>query len=188
MESAHALVRKNQADADAAAEKLRSAEERIAGLEAYQEQSSRESLTVRKQLQEAVREHQSMQTKYSSATKELETHQRNLSALGVKHGALKDLLDERGIDGSTRARNIDSPASRLDTPDNAHLRELEQKYEAELQAHQATKAQIENQTAETDKTYREKLELLENDYQSAVSYVKGTEKMLKRMKDELDQV
>ena len=185
VESAHALVRKNQADADAAAEKLRSAEERIAGLEAYQEQSSRESLTVRKQLQEAVREHQSMQTKYSTATKELETHQRNLSALGVKHGALKDLLDERGIDGSTRARNIDSPASRLDTPDNAHLRELEQKYEAELQAHQATKAQIENQTAETDKTYREKLELLENDYQSAVSYVKGTEKMLKRMKDEL---
>ena len=185
VESAHALVRKNQADADAAAEKLRRAEERIAGLEAYQEQSSRESLTARKQLQDAVRESQALQGKYSAASKELESHQRNLTALGVKHNALKELLDERGIDGNSRSRNIDSPASRLDTPDNARLRELEQKYEAELQAHQATKAQIENQTAETDKTYREKLELLENDYQSAVSYVKGTEKMLKRMKDEL---
>ena len=185
VESAHALVRRNQADADAAAEKLRRAEERIAGLEAYQEQSSRESLTVRKQLQDAVRESQGLQAKYSTTTKELESHQHSLSALTVKHSALKELLDERGIDGNSRARNLDSPASRLDTPDNARLRELEQKYEAELQAHQATKAQIENQTAETDKTYREKLELLENDYQSAVSYVKGTEKMLKRMKDEL---
>ena len=35
--------------------------------------------------------------------------------------------------------------------------------------------------------YREKLEQLENDYQSAVHYVKGTEKMLKRMKDELSK-
>ena len=185
VESAHALVRKNQADADAAAEKLRRAEERIAGLEAYQEQSSRESVTVRKQLSDTIRETQSLQAKHAAATRELESHQRNLSALGVKHVALKELLDERGIDGNGRSRNNDSPASRFDTPDNAHLRELEQKYEAELQAHQATKAQIENQTAETDKTYREKLELLENDYQSAVSYVKGTEKMLKRMKDEL---
>ena len=187
VESAHALVRKNQADADAAAEKLRRAEERIAGLEAYQEQSSRESLTVRKQLQDAVRELQGVQTKHAAAQRELETHQRNAAALGVKHSALKELLDERGIDGNSRSRNIDSPGSRFDTPDNAHLRDLEQKYEAELQAHQATKAQIENQTAETDKTYREKLELLENDYQSAVSYVKGTEKMLKRMKDELSK-
>ena len=185
VDSAHALVRKNQADADAAAEKLRRAEERIAGLEAYQEQSSRESVTVRKQLSDAVKESQGLQAKHVAVTKELENHQHNLSALTVKHTALKELLDERGIDGSSRVRNNDSPASRFDTPDNAHLHELEQKYDAELQAHQATKAQIENQTAETDKTYREKLELLENDYQSAVSYVKGTEKMLKRMKDEL---
>lgn len=185
VENAHALVRKNQADADLAAEKLRRAEERIAGLEAYQEQSSRESLTVRKQLQDAVKELQGLQARHASTTKDLETHRNHSNALAVKHDALKELLDERGISEHSRSRGLDNAATSSDTPDSSRLRELEQKYEAELQAHQKTKAGIESQTAETDKTYREKLELLENDYQSAVTYVKGTEKMLKRMKDEL---
>ena len=187
VENAHALVRKNQVAADDAAEKLRRAEERIAGLEAYQEQSSRDGLTVRKQLQDTVRELRDWQSKHSAAQRELESHQRDASALSVQHSALKELLDERGIseNGRSRSRNIDSPAYRLDTPDNTRLRELEQELEASRQAHQETKSLIESRELEADKTYREKLELLENDYQSAVHYVKGTEKMLKRMKDEL---
>ena len=187
VENAHALVRKNQVAADDAAEKLRRAEERIAGLEAYQEQSSRDGLTVRKQLQDTLRELRDWQSKHSAAQRELESHQRDASALSVQHSALKELLDERGIseNGRSRSRNIDSPAYRLDTPDNTRLRELEQELEASRQAHQETKSLIESRELEADKTYREKLELLENDYQSAVHYVKGTEKMLKRMKDEL---
>ena len=187
VENAHALVRKNQVAADDAAEKLRRAEERIAGLEAYQDQSSRDGLTVRKQLQDTVRELRDWQSKHSAAQRELESHQRDASALAVQHSALKELLDERGIseNGRSRSRNIDSPAYRLDTPDNNRLRELEQELEASRQAHQETKSLIESRELEADKTYREKLELLENDYQSAVHYVKGTEKMLKRMKDEL---
>lgn len=185
IESAHALVRKNQAAADDAAEKLRRAEERIAGLEAYQEQSSRESLTVRKQLQEAVRESQALQAKHTTVQQQFENEQRNANALSVQHNTLKELLDERGISEQTRSRNIDSPASRFDTPDNSRVRELEQKLEASEQAHQETKSSIETRELEAHKTYREKLELLESDYQSAVHYVKGTEKMLKRMKDEL---
>ena len=187
VENAHALVRKNQVAADDAAEKLRRAEERIAGLEAYQEQSSRDGLTVRKQLQDTVRELRDWQSKHSAAQRELESHQRDASALSVQHSALKELLDERGISeiGRSRSRNVDSPAYRLDTPDNTRLKELEQELEASRQAHQETKSLIESRELEADKTYREKLELLENDYQSAVHYVKGTEKMLKRMKDEL---
>ncbi len=188
VENAHALVRKNQAAADDAADKLRRAEERIAGLEAYQEQSSRDGLAVRKQLQETVRELTGLHSQHSAVQRELESHQRDASALSVKHSALKELLDERGIsaeNGRSRSRNLDSPASRLDTPDNSRLRELEQELEASRQAHQETKSLIESRELEADKTYREKLELLENDYQSAVHYVKGTEKMLKRMKDEL---
>lgn len=177
VENAQALVRKNQADADLAAEKLRSAEERIAGLEAYQEQASRENMNIRKQLQDHLKESQNSQSKLAEAQRGLEMHQREVSALNVKHNALKELLDER--EGS-RAAN-----GGFDTPDAARLKELEQKYEDEVNAHKYTKASIESQTAEADRTYREKLELLENDYQSAVSYVKGTEKMLKRMKDEL---
>ena len=187
VENAHALVRKNQVAADDAAEKLRRAEERIAGLEAYQEQSSRDGLAVRKQLQDTVRDLRDWQSKHSAVQRELESHQRDASALSVQHSALKELLDDRGIseNGMSRSRNLDSPAYRLDTPDNTRLRELEQALEASRQAHQETKSLIESRELEADKTYREKLELLENDYQSAVHYVKGTEKMLKRMKDEL---
>lgn len=185
VESAHALVRRNQAAADDAAERLRRAEERIAGLEAYQEQSSRESLTVRKQFQEAVKESQALQARHTTVQQQLENEQRNASALSVQHNTLKELLDERGISEHGRSRNLDSPTSRFDTPDNLRVRELEQKLEACEQAHQETKSSIETRELEADKTYREKLELLENDYQSAVHYVKGTEKMLKRMKDEL---
>ncbi|KAF6233597.1 hypothetical protein HO173_008154 [Letharia columbiana] len=188
VENAHALVRKNQAAADDAAEKLRRAEERIAGLEAYQEQSSRDSLAVRKQLQDTVRELIASQSQYGAVQRQLESHQRDASALSVQHSALKELLDERGIsseNGRSRSRNLDSPAYRLDTPDNTRLRELEQELEVSRQAHQETKSLVESRELQADKTYREKLELLENDYQSAVHYVKGTEKMLKRMKDEL---
>ena len=183
VENAQGLVKKHQADADATAEKLRKAEERIAGLEAYQEQVSRESLGVRKQLTDTLRESQGLQSRHTMLQRDLEDHRRDADALALKHSALKELLDEKGITEGGRTRGpMDSG---MDTPEHARLRELEQNYEAEVESHRATKTSVENQTAETERTYREKLELLENDYQSAVSYVKGTEKMLKRMKDEL---
>ena len=187
VDNAHILVRENQAAADAAAEKLRSAEERIAGLEAYQEQTSRESLTIRKQLQDAVVESKELQAKHNAVQRQLETHQRDASALSVQHNTLKELLKERGISENGRSRNIDSPGSGFGTPDNSRVRELEQQLEASQTAHQETKSSLESRELEADKTYRERLQQLENDYQSAVSYVKGTEKMLKRMKDELNK-
>lgn len=249
LESAQALVRENQAAADKASEKVRRAEERIAGLEAYQEQCSRESLNVRKQLQEVVREHQELQAKHIALGRTLEAEQQDANALKVQHSTLKDLLSERGTSISERRMSRTSnspgsrPGSRFGTPDASRIRELEQQllttrraldgttehsrireleqqllatqrardeikqaydeknqaYEEKKQAYEerkqacdeATKAQeelklsLESRELEADRTYSEKLALLENDYQSAVSYVKGTEKMLKRMKDEL---
>lgn len=188
VENAHALIRKNQAAADDATENLRRAEERIAGLEAYQEQASRDGLTLSKKMEDTVRELIGSQSQHSALERQLESHQRDTSALSVQHSALKELLDERGIsseNGRSGSRTLDSPAYRLDTPDTTRLRELEQELESSRQAHQETKSLIESRELQADKTYREKLELLENDYQSAVHYVKGTEKMLKRMKDEL---
>lgn len=177
VDDAHELVRQTQADANAAADKLRRAEERIAGLEAYQEQSSREALTVRKQLQEAVREAQIHQTKHGEAQRELESHQREASALLVQHNALKELLEERP--GRER--------SRPSTPERNRMRELEEQVENSNRLLEETKADYDAREQEADKMYREKLELLESDYQSAVGYVKGTEKMLKHMKDELSK-
>ncbi|KIX07905.1 uncharacterized protein Z518_02559 [Rhinocladiella mackenziei CBS 650.93] len=187
-EQASSLARRNQEAADNAAQKLRSAEERIAGLEAYQEQSSREALQIRRQLQAALRDAQNYQAEIRELRSSLEINQRDASALAVQHSALKDLLGERGMNVSDVRRSPifdHSPSSRFGTPEQSRLRELDQQLQASIKAHEETKSQFEARMQEADSTYKEKLEQLENDYQSAVHYVKGTEKMLKKMKEEL---
>jgi hypothetical protein len=186
---ANELVKASQQAANIAADKLRSAEERIAGLEAYQEQSSREGLQLQRQLQAALKENQAITAENREVKAQLESQQRDTSALAIQHGALKELLAERGsnISDSRRSPHLDSPGSRFGTPEQTRLRELEQQLQASLKAHDETKAAFEYREQETDRAYQEKLEQLENDYQSAVHYVKGTEKMLKRMKDELSK-
>ena len=189
VERANELVKTSQEAANAASDKLRLAEERIAGLEAYQEQSSREGLQLRRQLQAAVKEQQALTAENRDVKAQLESHQRDASALAIQHGALKELLGERGISrsDSRRSPRLDSPGSRFGTPEQSRLRELEQQLQASLKAHEETKANFEFSSQEAERAYHEKLEQLENDYQSAVHYVKGTEKMLKRMKDELSK-
>jgi chromosome segregation ATPase len=187
---AHAIARSHQEVADAAAQKLRAAEERIAGLEAYQEQSSREGLQIRRQLQTALKDVQSHQAEVRELRSHLETNQRDASALAVQHGALKNLLSERSISMSEARRSPmmdNSPTSRFGTPEQIRLRELEQQLQSSLKAHEESKHSFESREQEADRNYREKIEQLENDYQSAVHYVKGTEKMLNRMKDELSK-
>ncbi|KAJ5130558.1 uncharacterized protein N7515_006597 [Penicillium bovifimosum] len=188
VERSSTLAKANQAAANAAADKLRRAEERIAGLEAYQEQASREGLQLRRQLQTAMKESQAAAAENRDLKTQLETHQREAGALATQHAALKDLLGERGINSdSGRSPRLDSPGSRFGTPEQGRLRELEQQLSASLKAHEELKNSFETREQEADKNFREKLEQLENDYQSAVHYVKGTEKMLKRMKDELSR-
>jgi len=185
--ASNALVRKYQQAADVASEKLRSAEERIAGLEAYQEQASRDGMSIRKQLQSTMREVQTLQAANSEMKHQLANQQLETNAVHVQHNTLKDILGERGISPSSaaRVRGLSSPQPGANTPDLSRLRELEQQLATSVQAHQETKQALEAQQQDAEATYREKLSQLENDYQSAVHYVKGTEKMLKRMKDEL---
>ena len=187
VQAANALVRKYQTAADTASEKLRSAEERIAGLEAYQEQASREGMSIRKQLQTTMREVQTLQAANSDVKYKLANQQLETNAVHVQHNTLKDILGERGISpvGAVRTRGLSSPISGSNTPDPARMRELEQQLSASVAAHNETKSSYENREQEAESAYREKLSQLEQDYQSAVHYVKGTEKMLKRMKDEL---
>ncbi|EXJ87288.1 hypothetical protein A1O3_04247 [Capronia epimyces CBS 606.96] len=187
-EQAADLARRNQEAADQAAQKLRNAEERIAGLEAYQEQSSREALQIRRQLQAALRDSQIYQAEIRKLRANFEISQRDASALAVQHSALKDLLGERAMNVSDMRRSpiFDPPSSsRLGTPEQTRLRELDQQLQASIRAHEETKGQFEARMQEADSSYKEKLEQLENDYQSAVHYVKGTEKMLKKMNQEL---
>ncbi|TQS35169.1 hypothetical protein Golomagni_04417 [Golovinomyces magnicellulatus] len=186
-ETANALARKYQADADIASEKLRSAEERIAGLEAYQEQASREGMFIRKQLLSTTKEIQTLQSANNELKLQVEYQQLETNAVSVQHSTLKEILNERGMgtSNSSRARGLSSPSSALTSPDLAQIRELEQQLSASIGAHEETKQVFEAREKEVERSYREKLTQLDNDYQTAVKYVKGTEKMLKRLNDEL---
>lgn len=184
--AANALVKKYRQEADSAADKLRSAEERIAGLEQYQEQSSREGVNIRRQLQSALRETQGLYAHNTDLKKQLAVQQLETNAMTVQHNALKDILSERGISPSAasgRSRVLTSP--RIGSPEQSRLRDLESQLASAHASHEETKQAFAVQAQESESAYRDKLTQLESDYQSAVHYVKGTEKMLKQLKDQL---
>jgi hypothetical protein len=187
VDAANALVKKYQHEADSAADKLRGAEERIAGLEAYQEQASREGVSIRRQLQNALRETQTLQAGNSELKQQLSKQNVESNAMVVQYNALKDILGERGISPTVAMRSRSSPrgSPREGTPEQMRLRELEQQLTATQAALEETRHQAATQAQESESTYRDKLAQLDNDYQSAVQYVKGTEKMLKQLKDQL---
>lgn len=191
VDAASAMVRKNQEAADHASEKLRRAEERIAGLETFQEQASREGLSIRKQLQNAMREMQQLQSEKAELQQQFERQVLEGNAHEVQLKTLKNLLDERGISTSAaehrRSRALDSPGSRFSTPELNRVRELEQQLDASLKAHDEMRASFESREAEISKEWEEKITALHNDHQAAVKYLRGTEKMLTKMKSELER-
>lgn len=170
---AHDLVLKAQGEAYAALEKLRKAEERIAGLEAYQVQSTRESLSIRKQLGDEVRASRELQAQFNAVQQQLVSHQRDASALFVQHNALKELLDERGGSEVGRPRGPPNNTSERREP-GPTLKDVEE-----------MRASFEMRERDAEKVFREKIEQLERDYQAAAHYVKTAEFMVKQMKDEL---
>ncbi|KIH91608.1 cell polarity protein (Tea1) [Sporothrix brasiliensis 5110] len=182
--TANALVKKHQQDADTAAERLRSAEERIAGLEAYQEQSSREGVTIRRQLQAAMRDTQTLQAQNTDLKNQLSNQQLETNAVMVQHNTLKDILSERGISPTSSPRARGSPGE-MSPEHETRIRSLEQQLASAVASHEETKQMFAVQASDSEAVYRDKLTQLENDYQSAVHYVKGTEKMLKQLKEQL---
>lgn len=189
VDAANDMVRKNQDAADQASEKLRRAEERIAGLEAYQEQSSREGLTIRKQLQQAMRDMQVSEAEKAEIHQQHERLRLESNAFEVQLKTLKNLLEERGVNpvDARRSRVLDSPGSRFGTPELNRVRELEQQIDSMNKAHEELRISIEQREHEVSKGWEDKLQALHNDHQAAVKYLRGTEKMLTKMKLELDR-
>ncbi|KAF2476311.1 cell polarity protein-like protein [Lindgomyces ingoldianus] len=189
VEAANAMVRKNQSAADQAYEKLRRAEERIAGLEAYQEQSSREGLTIRKQLQHAMRDMQVSEADKAELHQQYERLRLESNALEVQLKTLKNLLEERGVNpvDARRSRVLDSPSSRFGTPELNRVRELEQQIDAMNKAHEELRSVFEQREHDVSKEWEGKLQTLHSDHQAAVKYLRGTEKMLSKMKQELER-
>lgn len=189
VEAANAMARKNQAAADQASEKLRRAEERIAGLESYQEQSSREGLTIRKQLQQAMRDVQASEVEKAELHQQHERLRLESNAFEVQLKTLKNLLEERGVNAvdHRRSRVLDSPNSRFGTPELNRVKELEQQIDSMNKVHEELRASFEQREHDVSKDWEEKLQALHNDHQAAVKYLRGTEKMLAKMKQELDR-
>lgn len=185
LSTANGLVRKYQQEADTASDRLRSAEERIAGLEAYQEQTSRDGVSIRRQLQGAMRDTQTLQAANSELRHQLANQQLETNAMSVQHNTLKDILSERGISPTSAGRARSQGSPREGSPEATRLRELENQVASTVAAHEETKMSAALAAQESETAYREKLAQLENDYQSAVHYVKGTEKMLKQLKEQL---
>jgi hypothetical protein len=189
VEAANAMARKNQTAADQASEKLRRAEERIAGLEAYQEQSSREGLTIRKQLQQSMRDVQASEAEKAEIHQRHERLRLDSNAFEVQLKSLRNLLEERGVNpvDARRSRVLDSPNSRFGTPELNRVRELEQQIDSMNKVHEELRTVFEQREHEVSKEWEEKLQALHNDHQAAVKYLRGTEKMLAKMKQELDR-
>ncbi|QDS68497.1 hypothetical protein FKW77_010864 [Venturia effusa] len=189
LDAAIVMARKNQEAADSAGDRLRSAEERIAGLEAYQEQTTRESLGLRKQLQTATKEVQAAHAERATMQQQLERNMLEGNALEVQLKTLKNLLEERGINAADvrRSRALESPSSRYGTPEMNRVRELERQLDESLKAHDEQRAQFEQREQEVSREWEEKLVALDNDHQGAVKYVRGMEKMLTKLKQELSR-
>ena len=180
LDNAKEIARRNQDAADKASDRLRSAEERIAGLEAYQEQTARENLSMRKQLQLHSREAVALHSEKAELQQQLTSLKMDGTALQVQHSALRDLMIERGLDPNA------SPArGRSLSGDDMRFRELESQLEAQTKAHEDMRQSFEQREREANRGWEEKLAALDSDYQAAVKYLKGTEKMLAKMKQEL---
>jgi DNA repair exonuclease SbcCD ATPase subunit len=180
----------SKAQADETGEKLAEAMQRVAGLEFQQGQSSKDSIALRRRMAEVGDEARRLKQENAELSNRINDKQLEVDAVTAKHNALKDILSERspqaGLDKNRSPVLSPSPGSGTVTPEQLNrLRDLEARLEESLRAHRETKTSAEMQAQEVEKHFREKLEQLENDYQSAVHYVKGTEKMLKRMKEEL---
>lgn len=192
VESAKSLLKKSKDQADETGEKLAQAMQRVAGLEFQQGQASKDAIALRRRMAEALDEVRKLKQENAEIQARLVDKQLEVDSISTKHNALKEILAERSSQvGFDKRRSAilqsPSPQSGSATPEQNRLRELEHKLEDSLRAHRETKSTAEMQAQEVEKHFREKLEQLENDYQSAVHYVKGTEKLLKRMKDELSK-
>lgn len=190
VESAKSLLKKSTDQADETGEKLAQAMQRVAGLEFQQGQASKDAIALRRRMAEVLDEVQKLKQENAETQARLVDRQLEVDSISAKYTALKEILAERSNQtGFEKRRSAGlrstSQQSGSATPEQRRFGELEKELNDSRVAHEATAAEARKQAQEVEQHFREKLEQLENDYQSAVHYVKGTERLLKRMKDEL---
>lgn len=190
VESAKSLLKRSTDQADETGEKLAQAMQRVAGLEFQQGQTSKDAIALRRRMAEALDDVQKLKQESAEIQARLVDRQLEVDAISTKYTALKEILAERpnqpGFE-KRRSSALQSPSlqSGTATPEQRRLGALEEDLRKSEDAHNQTKLKADEQAQEVEQHFRDKLEQLETDYQSAVHYVKGTERLLKRMKDEL---
>lgn len=190
VESAKSLLKRSTDQADETGEKLAQAMQRVAGLEFQQGQTSKDAIALRRRMAEALDDVQKLKQESAEIQARLVDRQLEVDSISTKYTALKEILAERSNQPGfekrrSSAQKSPSLQSGTETPEQRRLGALEEDLRKSEDAHSRTKVRAEEQAQEVEQHFRDKLEQLETDYQSAVHYVKGTERLLKRMKDEL---
>lgn len=141
---------------------------------------------LEQKLVESAQLQKEMQASHVKATEEIETlSQRHSESIARQEDAEHRA---RSLEDATTVRSGSSAADgrELASPTTSGRRDsLMRNPNKETQLAQARATEAERQLSESTQNFKERLSQLEADYQSAVHYVKGTEKMLRRMKEEL---
>lgn len=186
LDEAKAVAQQHREAADHAANRLRSAEERIAGLETYQEQSSREGLSLRKQIQAASRDALSQQAEHSELQQQLSKHKLELTAWQMQHSTLRNILGDRGIDINQLPKDMND--YQLSNSNAQRLQQLEEQIETSSRAQEEMRQTYESREQELRKTRDAEYHALENECQQMREYIEGfhdvAEKLKKNIKKE----
>lgn len=160
------------------------------------------SSTKETELRDSRRQVEASQMKHSLLRQFMTEHGMAVPSddeLGAKNGFAERRLRQLEEEVDSQARQINETEHRLRDA-SSRVEELTRELEhansradrdigggsqQQLQDSQRRAALAERELEETHNAYRERTAQLENDYQTAVQFVKGSEKMLRRMKDEL---
>ena len=159
---------------------------------AYQEQTSRENLAVRKQAQVAMREVQTLHADKATLQTRMDRAMLDSNALEVQLKTLKNLLDERGVQRGRRAAQSHHGEPRGREPVRHAGPEPPPRAGAaagrERQgARRAAQRVARRARQETAREWEEKLQLLTNDHHESIKYVRALEKYLTKMKAEVQK-
>ncbi|EDU50276.1 kelch domain-containing protein 3 [Pyrenophora tritici-repentis Pt-1C-BFP] len=198
-----------------AEEIIDAAQKRVQELDTTRQKATAESESLRAELHEAervAREVSTSATEAESSSKLLAIDKQELSVKFAKVSeeskaqagiiqSLRDAVfasteksallekrfhDEREQNDSLRQK-LSQLRSEFGTPEFNRVRELEQQVDSMTKAHEELRNMFEEREHEVSKEWEEKLQALHNDHQAAVKYLRGTEKMLTKMKQELDR-
>lgn len=185
VEEAGARAQQLKEHADGESYRRRRAEERIAGLEAFQEQQNRESLGLRKQLQGATRDHVTLHGSHAELQQQLQKHKLDITAWEMHHESLKNVLGDRGVDTSDFPR--DASELQLSTNNNKRIQQLEEQIEAGNRSQDEMRQTYEIREQELRQTRDAEYRALEKECQQMRNGIEKFNTIASTMKKELDK-